>query len=425
MRNVSLDMLDPDHPRRVVIVGGGYAGMTLAVTLANRMKPNEGIEIVLVTPQPFQQALSELDLVAAGTPRPQWAELWHGAIFRDLPVNVLYERLECVEADSSSITVGPKGNPTGRLAYWRLVIATGAVPQVPPIPGLREHAITLWSVPDALELQDRLNECARVAAQRETGQERQRALSTVVVGGGATGVEVVGTIAAVLPPLFEEMGYDAADLRTTLVDMRPEILYDLHESQRKKAARRLEEMGVELVLGDGVEFVEDGILHTQSGREIPASVLVWCGGAHADPDAGDWRLEMEVGGRLKVDPTLKAAGQAAVYAVGDVAGFPDPDGHGVLPMLAQYAIREAEHASDNILREVRGEAIRPFTPHMHGEFVSVGPKWGVGWIGGVRLSGRIAIVLKRLTYVMYWMQVGSYRLAWRRFRQMRQMHRGL
>jgi NADH dehydrogenase len=425
MRTVTPDMLDPEHPRRVVIVGGGYAGMTLAVTLANRQRGSEDVEIVLVTPQPFQQALSELDLVAAGTPRPQWAELWHGSIFRDLPVNVLYDRLECVKPETHCITVGPRGEPAGDVKYWRLVLATGAIPYIPPIPGLRESAVTLWSVPDALELQDRLNECARDAAQRPDAEERQRALSTVVVGGGATGVEVVGTIAAVLPPLYEQMGYDPRDVRTTLVDMRPEILYDLHESQRLKAARRLRDMGVELVLGDGVASVEDGVLRTQSGREIDASVLVWCGGARADPDAVDWGLEIDVGGRLKIDETLKAAGQEAVYAVGDVAAFPDPDGHGVLPMLAQYAIREAEQAADNILHEVRDEPIERFVPHMHGEFVSIGPKWGVGWMGGIRLSGRIAIIMKRLTYVMYWLQVGSYGLAWRRFRQMRQMHRGL
>ena len=247
--------------------------------------------------------------------------------------------------------------------------------------------------------------------ERPDPTERQRALSTVVVGGGATGVEVVGTIAAVLPPLYEQMGYDPRDVRTTLVDMRPEILYDLHESQRQKAAQRLQEMGVELVLGDGVASVEDGVLTTQSGRKIQASVLVWCGGARADPDAVDWGLEIDVGGRLKIDTTLKAAGQEAIYAVGDVAAFPDPDGHGVLPMLAQYAIREAEQAARNVIHESRGEPADPFVPHMHGEFVSIGPKYGVGWMGGIRLSGRLAIIMKRLTYVMYWLQVGSVRLG--------------
>ena len=96
----------------MLIAGGGYAGITLATTLANRMRESDGIEIVLVDPRPFQQALSELDLVAAGTSRPQFAELWHASIFRDLPITVCYDRLEAVHAAENTVDLGPRENPT-------------------------------------------------------------------------------------------------------------------------------------------------------------------------------------------------------------------------------------------------------------------------------------------------------------------------
>jgi NADH dehydrogenase FAD-containing subunit len=92
-------------------------------------------------------------------------------------------------------------------------------------------------------------------------------------------------------------------------------------------------------------------------------------------------------------------------------------------MLAQFAIREAEHAADSMLCEARGLGPLQFEPNMHGEFVSVGPGWGIGWMFGIPVSGWPAIVMKRLTYVMYWVQVGSYRLAWERTRQMLRMRR--
>ncbi len=411
------------HPRRVVIAGGGYAGMTLAATLAHRMRDSDGLEIVLLNPRPYQQALSELDLVAAGTPRPQFAELWHGDVFAGLPIACVYDRLEGVDPADGSLTVGPDGQANARLPYWRLVIATGAVPLLPPIPGLAEHAITMWSVPDAHRLQRSIEHQFGLAATLAEPEARAAAISMCVVGAGATGVEVVGTMADVLPPMMRRVGFDPTEVRMTLLDARPDILYDLPESSRARARRRLEDMGVSLVLGEKVARVDERILTTETGREIGASVLVWCGGAHADPDAVRWGLEADTSGRLVVDDHLRATGHEDIYAIGDVAAFRDPDSGRVLPMLAQFAIREAEQAADNILSEARGQATRPFRPHMHGEFVSIGPRYGVGWMFRLSVSGRFAIVMKRLTYVLYWLQVGSYRIAWRRTRQMLSLRR--
>jgi len=423
MRVADATELCSPSPRRVLIAGGGYAGITLATTLAHRMRESDGIEIVLVDPRPFQQALSELDLVAAGTSRPQFAELWHAAIFRDLPITACYDRLEAVHPSHSSVDLGPRESPTARIPYWRLAIATGAVASVPPVPGLAEHAITMWSVEDAFKLQRRIEHQFRRAASLTDPHDREHALSFTVVGGGATGVEIIGTIAAVLPKMIKRSGYDPRELRLCLLEGRPDILYDLPEIQRKRARRQLERMGVELVCGEMLSHVADGCAYTESGRAVEAETLVWCGGAHADPDASGWGLEFDNSGRLIVAPDLKVPGHEAIYAIGDVAALRDPADNRVLPMLAQFAIREAEQVADNILAEARGTAVGPFAPNMHGEFVSIGPRWGVGWMFGLNVSGRFAIVMKRLTYVIYWLQVGSFRLAWSRTRQMLAMHK--
>jgi NADH dehydrogenase FAD-containing subunit len=172
--------------KRVVIAGGGYAGMTLAVTLAHRARPADDLEIVLVEARPYQQALSELDLVAAGTPRPQFAELWHLDIFRGLPVRCVYERLECVHADRAAISVGPRDAAICEIPYWRMVVATGAIATTPPVPGLAEHAITMWSVSDAQKLQRAIEVQFKLAATLPDRAERERALSFTVVGGGVS-----------------------------------------------------------------------------------------------------------------------------------------------------------------------------------------------------------------------------------------------
>jgi NADH dehydrogenase len=104
-----------------------------------------------------------------------------------------------------------------------------------------------------------------------------------------------------------------------------------------------------------------------------------------------------------------------------VAHAQDPKSDRILPMLAQMAIQEGPYVGAGVVREARGEALEPFVPHMRGEFVSIGPRWGVGWMFGTNLTGLPAIFMKRVTYVKYWLQVGGVPLAWKRTVEMLSM----
>lgn len=410
-------------PRRVVIAGGGYAGTTCAVSLARKLRPEDDVEILLVEPRACQHALSELDLVAVGPPRPEFCELWLTNVFRGRPVTVVYNRLDHIRIGDRIAVLGPRDSARQEVGYWRLVLATGAIAFVPPVEGLAEHAVTMWSVADAQELQRRIEAQFHRAVMLADRAQRVRALSFTVIGGGATGVEIVGTMAQMLPKRMAAVGLDPADLRVRLVEGRPEILYDLPAEQRARATARLHRLGAQIVAGAMVERVDDRSIRLADGSTLDASVIVFCGGARPDPDAVLWGLEADNGGRLVCGPDCKAAGHDDVYVVGDVAAFRNAATNRTLPMLAQFAIREAEHTAENLLRELRGEATVPFEPTMHGEFVSVGPSWGVGWMFRFNVSGLPAIFMKRLTYVLYWFKVGGVRLAWRRTREMLAMQR--
>jgi len=404
--------------RRVLIAGGGYAGTTLAVGLGRKIRPSDDIEVILIEPNPCQQALSELDLVAVGPPRPEFCELWHPTVFRNLPVTVCYNRIDSIEPNQKTVTIGPRGEAKQKLDYWRLVIATGAVAFVAPVPGLKEHAVTMWSVADAQELQRRVEAALHRAAMIADREERARVLSFTVIGGGATGIEIVGTLGQMLPLRAQDAGLDPKDIRVRLIEGRPEILYDLPQPQRVRAMRRLRDIGVEVLLGSMVEKVDSQSVYLAGGEKIDAQVLVFCGGAMPDPDAVAWGLEVDNNGRLVTDQTCRTTRYPDIYAIGDVSSFRDPKTNRALPMLAQFAIRQAQHITGSILREARGLEPQPYVPHMHGEFVSVGPRWAVGWMFGMNVSGIPAIIMKRFTYVMYWWQVGGFRLTWKRLREL-------
>lgn len=407
--------------RRVVIVGGGYAGTTLAVRLGRALarRPEAGVEVVLLETSPCQQALSELDLVAVGPERPEFCELWLPAVLKNLPVRTCFNRVEHIDPKRRVVTTADGQG----VEYWRIAVCTGAVPHLPPVPGLEEFGCTMWSVADAQELQRRVDTQLKLAARLPDAESRRKALSFTVCGGGATGVEIVGTMGQLLPKRAAAIGLDRGDLRVSLVEGRPDILYDLRAPQRAKATARLEHLGVSVHTGSMVSRVSDSAVTLENGREIPTTVLVWAGGAQADPHAAMWGFKMDNARRLVADPDLKAVGYEDAYVLGDVAAFRDPKTNRTLPMLAQYAISEGEHTADNILREIDGKPTQQFHPHMHGEFVSVGPSWGVGWALKVSLSGVPAILMKRLTYVMYWWQVGGVRLAWTRARELLSMQR--
>ncbi len=375
-------------PHQIVIAGAGYAGLHVALRLSTWLDRHRMVQATLVDQHPYHQVITELPRVAAGTRLASAVRL---------PVEQLLEQhLTFVQATISGFDL-PAGRvltTAGALPYTRLVLPLGSRPNDFAIPGLAERTIPLYSVDDAEHVW-RAVQAAVTAAAGEREPERQRCLVTAVVGGGgATGVELVGELAEVLPELARRHGL-AADLpRVILVEAGPTILAGSSPGLIERAGRILGDLGVQVLTQSRIaEATADGFT-LANGTLIRGGLFLWAGGVKAPAVIADSGLPVGYNGRLKVDQYLRVLDHPALYAAGDVASVVDPSTGRVLPPLAQIALDEGETVADNLEAEVLGQPLRPFVFRHKGSAVSVGPTRGVAEVAGRPFGGRLAHALK-------------------------------
>jgi NADH:ubiquinone reductase (H+-translocating) len=376
----------PRH--RIVVAGAGYAGLHVALRLATKLRDNPGVDLALVNRHDYHQALTELPRVAGGT---------RAADTVRIPLeDVLHERVRFARTEITDFDLARRTllTGTGPIPYDRLVVALGSRPNDFAIPGLAERALSLYSVEDAEQVWAAVND-AVAAAAATADPERQRRLVTVVVGGGgATGVELAGELAEMLPEVARRHGLPPDRPRVTLVEAGPTILAGSSRELVDKAMRILRALGVIVRTNAMIaEAAEEGF-RLRGGDLVQGGVFVWAGGVKAPELVADSGLPTGHNGRVKVDRYLRVLDHPALSAAGDVASVVDPRTGHVLPPLAQVALEEAETVAVNLDAELEGRPPEAFTFHDKGFVVSVGPRRGVADIAGITLSGRLAHALK-------------------------------
>jgi NADH dehydrogenase len=371
-----------------MIAGAGYAGLHVALRLATKLRDNPGVELTLVDRHDYHQALTELPRVAAGT---RAADAVRIPLQRVLAERVRFLETEVIGFDLQDQVLQTKDGP---VAYTRLVLALGSRPNDFAIPGLAERTISLYSVTDAERVWAAVNDTIGAAA-RATDPDRQRRLATVVVGGGgATGVELAGELAEMLPEVARGHGLAPDRPRVVLVEAGPTILAGSSPALVERALGILQRLGVTVRTDAAiVEATADG-LRLRDGQLVQGGVFVWAGGVKAPGLVAASGLPTGHNGRVKVDQHLRVLDHPEVYAAGDVASVVDPRTGHVLPPLAQVALEEAETVAHNLDAELDGGPLEAFRFHDKGFIVSVGPRRGVAEVAGIATGGRLAHVLK-------------------------------
>ena len=383
----------------IAIVGGGFAGTSVAQSLEHRLRADEA-EIVLLSRNNYTLFTPMLPEVTSGE-----LEVRHVVT----PIRAQLRRTQFLLCEVGAIDVERRTvayrhvltGLTGTIAYDQLVLALGSHTSTFGIPGVAEHSWALKTLEDADALRNRLVWLLELADTLDDRAHRRRLLTVVVVGGGFTGVETAGEIHELFRSVLHfYRRLSLSDVRMVLVEGGPTLLAGLPPQMGTYSRRILERRGVEVITGDGVTSVDERGIALQSGKRIESETVIWSAGVAPSPTVADLPLPKTKRGNIVTEPDMRVAAARGVWAIGDCAAIPDGDG-GVYPMTAQHAIREGPHLAANIASDLRGLPATPFHYRTLGMMAALGGRRAVAQLPGNRvLTGFPAWFLWRTYYLL-------------------------
>lgn len=377
---------------QIVILGAGYAGLRTALDLDRLLRQRGRDDVVTLIDQfGYHQLIQVLHLVATA------AHETREAIY-DLPVLLSRGGVRFVQGQVATICPPERcvrladGSTVG---YDRLVIALGAEADYHNVPGAREHGLPLHSVEHALRLRNHIVDQYRAAAKAADPKAQRILMTTAIVGGGYTGCQLAGELAAWADDLCQDTGTPRREVRIALLERGHLLLKQFGEWATRQAESVLDSLGVSIYLDTPVEWLEHQAIHVVGGRVLRAGTIVWAGGIKGPDLLHESGLSVDDHGRVFVDRYLRVRDQALIFAMGDCAAVPDGSGGFTLPSTASLAMRQGQHMADTLLAEIEGRPPRTYEPLKLGELVSIGPHYAVGNPLGMPVSGYPAVVMKK------------------------------
>jgi NADH:ubiquinone reductase (H+-translocating) len=383
---------------RIVILGGGFAGLHAAIYLDRTLAGDPDIQITLVnrdnfflfTPMLHEVAASDLDLTNIVN-----------------PVRKLLKRIDFFAGEVESINLEGKLVKVSHgfdhhhhdLPYDHLVIGLGSITNFFNLPGLEKRACTMKSLGDAIHLRNRLIAHLEEADTECAANLRRPLLTFVIAGGGFAGVE---TVAGINDFVREAVRYYSNlkenMLRIVLVHPGPVILPELGEKLGRYAEKKLTQRGVEILVNTRVTAVTENCVALSTDENIESKALIWTAGTSPNPVLDSLPCVKERG-RLKVDEMLRVPDWPGVWALGDCALVPDSKTGRYHPPTAQHALREGKTLARNLTAGIRGGTMKPFSFSTIGQLTAIGRRTGVANILGINFSGFMAWWLWRTIYL--------------------------
>ncbi|MGH2594576.1 MAG: NAD(P)/FAD-dependent oxidoreductase [Actinomycetota bacterium] len=379
------------NSKRILIVGGGFAGMYAALEM--KRLAAAGHRVTLVSSENFMQYQPFLPEVASGTIDPRAVVVPLRPVLRHATVAV--GEVTSIDHQLRRVDVRIPDGATVDLDYDILVVTAGSWSRVLPIPGLAKHGVGFKTVQEAIHLRNHVLSRLDVAAQTEDPARRRAALTFVFVGAGYAGVEALGELEDLArdavrsyPTLF------ARDMRWILIEAAGQILPELPADLAAYAQTQLRHRGIEVLLNTRLESAEAEI-RLSDGQAFSADTLVWTAGVKPSPLAGLSGIPVDERGRIVVDDHLRVVGVPDVWAAGDIAAVPDRTTGGLAPPTAQHAMREGRRLGRNLTATLLGGELEPFVWRNVGGVCSLGRYKGVADVFGIKVKGFLGWFLHR------------------------------
>jgi NADH:ubiquinone reductase (H+-translocating) len=384
---------------RIVIAGGGFAGLYAAKYLDKHLARRPDVEVTLIARENFILFTPMLHEVAAGDLAP-------GDIVNPLRrilrhVNVIQADVTDVDLDARKIRCA-HGLDRGELEFEfdHLLLALGSETNFFDNAGIRDWSVTMKNLSDAALLRNRMVAFFEEASLEQDAAARRQWLTFVIAGGGFAGAETAGAVndfvretAKFYPRLGDE------EIRVVVIHPGSYLLPELGEELGRYAERKMRERKVEVIKGARVANYDGWVVTLNNGMTIPAATLIWTAGVKPSPVIAALRCAKEKG-RIVADRYLQVPGFAGLWTAGDCSAVPEPNTTNFYPPTAQHGMREAIVAAQNIERTILGRPLKQFRYRTMGLLASIGHHTGVVSMFGFKFSGFIAWWMWRSVYLM-------------------------
>ena len=381
--------------KKIVLLGGGYAGVHAAKILLKAFKKDKDVSVTLIDRNSYHTLMTELHEVAGNRVGEGCVKISYDRIFSSRDITVVQDDITSIDRDKQVLH-----SASASYEYDYLIMGTGAEPTDFGIPGVLENGYTLWSFEDAIKIKRHIMKRFYEASMTYDREERIKLLTFIVAGSGFTGIEMVGELIEWLPLLCDEFNISRDEYKLINVEALGHILNMIPEKPRAKAMKYMEKKGVEFHLHSFISQVDEGVLHLKDGKKIDFGTLIWTCGVRGNSQALEWGMEEGHVQRLRVDETMQTPDYDSVYVVGDDQWFLENERP--IPQIVEAAEQTAAVAAKNIINRIKGVDEKVgFKSNFHGFMVSIGGRYAVSNTAGISLSGIPAMALKHLVNCYY------------------------